>query len=87
MFPAEVHWQSAGGWAGEYWLDIRQIDLLGPIMEARLDIAAAKGCDAVDPDNVDGYTNDTGFNLTCADQLPTTAGWLVKPTTAVWPSD
>ena len=35
----------------------------------RLDLAAAKGCDAVDPDNVDGYANPTGFDLTGDDQL------------------
>jgi len=28
-----------------------------------------KGCDGVEPDNVDGYTNDTGFNLTSNDQI------------------
>ena len=33
-------------------------------MTARLDIAAAKGCDGVDPDNVDGYDNDNGLDLT-----------------------
>jgi len=38
-------------------------------MEARLDIAVLKGCDGVEPDNVDGFTNNTGFNLTAGDQL------------------
>lgn len=55
--------------ADERWLDIRRIDLLGPIMAARLDRAAAKGCDGVEPDNVDGYTNTSGFPLTFADQI------------------
>ncbi len=44
------------------------LDLLAPIMEARLDLAAAKGCDGVEPDNVNGYENDTGFPLTARDQ-------------------
>jgi hypothetical protein len=35
----------------------------------RLDLAACRGCDAVEPDNVDGYTNNTGFPLARADQL------------------
>jgi hypothetical protein len=56
------------GWPGERWLDVRRLDLLGPIMEARLDLAVAKGCDGVEPDNVDGYQNATGFPLTAADQ-------------------
>ncbi|MBI5156453.1 MAG: endo alpha-1,4 polygalactosaminidase [Acidimicrobiia bacterium] len=57
------------GWPGERWLDIRRLDLFGAILEARLDLAADKGCDAVDPDNVEGYANPTGFGLTAADQL------------------
>ena len=53
----------------ELWLDIRRLDVLGPIMAARLDLASSKGCDGVEPDNVDGYTNGTGFPLTGADQI------------------
>jgi len=34
------------------------------IMLSRLDLALAKGCDGVDPDNIDGFDNDTGFKLT-----------------------
>ena len=40
-----------------------------PIIESRLDLAVSKHCDGVDPDNMDGYTNDSGFPLTAADQL------------------
>jgi hypothetical protein len=66
-FPAQVLGNS-NGWPGEKWLDIRRIDVLGPIMEARLDLCAAKGFDGVEFDNIDGYTNSTGFPLTGADQ-------------------
>ena len=38
-------------------------------MKSRLDLAVQKGCDGVEPDNVDGYTNTPGFPLTAADQL------------------
>ena len=69
QFPASVIGKRMAGWPGERWLDIRQIDLLAPIMEARMDLAHEKRCDAVDPDNVDGYTNKTGFPLTKEDQL------------------
>lgn len=68
-FPPEVLGKDMQGWPGEKWLDIRRIDLLAPIMEARLDLAVQKGCDGVDPDNVNGYINDTGFALSAADQL------------------
>jgi hypothetical protein len=68
-FPSEILGRDMEGWPGEKWLDIRRLDLLAPIMEARLDLAAQKVCDGVDPDNVNGYTNDTGFPLTYEDQV------------------
>lgn len=67
-FPAAALGKDMIGWPGEKWLDIRQIDALAPIMLGRLDLAVSKGCDGVDPDNVNGYANDTGFPLTAADQ-------------------
>lgn len=67
-FPSQVLGKEMEGWPGERWLDIRQIDLLAPIMKARLDLAVGKGCDGVDPDNVNGYTHDTGFPLAAGDQ-------------------
>jgi hypothetical protein len=57
------------GWPGERWLDIRRLDILGPIMKRRLDMCRAKGFDAVEFDNVDGYSNHTGFPLYGAQQL------------------
>ena len=68
-FPASVLGSPLDGWAGERWLDIRRLDLLGPIMKARLDLAVSKKCDGVEPDNVDGYSNQNGVGLTANDQL------------------
>ncbi len=67
-FPAEILGEKLDGWEGEKWLDIRSTKLY-PIMKSRLDLAKQKGCDGVEPDNVDGYTNPNGFNLTSDDQL------------------
>jgi len=39
------------------------------IMTNRIAQAAAKGCDAVEMDDVDAYTNSPGFPLTAADQV------------------
>lgn len=75
QFPAEVLGKDYDGWPGEKWLDIRRIDLLAPIMRARLDLCKAKGFDAVEPDNIEIYDNDTGFPLTYQDQLAY-AHWL-----------
>jgi hypothetical protein len=69
QFPAGVVGRDYAGWAGEKWLDIRQIEALAPVMRARLDMCRDKGFDGIEPDNIDGYTNDTGFSLTEADQV------------------
>jgi len=68
-FPQDVIGRDYEGWAGERWLDIRRRDAIAPILETRLDLARQKDCDAVDPDNVDGFANPTGFDLTKDDQL------------------
>jgi hypothetical protein len=67
-YPAKIR-GNANGWPGERWLDIRAINVLQPLITARVDKCAKAGFDAVDFDNVDGYANDTGFPLTGAEQL------------------
>lgn len=56
------------GWASERWLDIRSANV-HRVMADRLELAAKKGCDAVEPDNVQGYLEDTGFALSAEEQL------------------
>lgn len=58
------------GWAGERWLDIRSENVL-TVMLDRLDLAVDKGCDGVEPDNMEAYAERSGFRLTAEDQL----GW------------
>ncbi|MCI3270257.1 endo alpha-1,4 polygalactosaminidase [Streptomyces cylindrosporus] len=67
-FPKSVLGKG-NGWEGERWLDIRRTKVLEPLMAARFDMCRKKGFDAVEPDNMDGYKNSTGFPLTAADQL------------------
>lgn len=55
-------------WPGERWLDTRSANVRA-IMSARLDLAASKRCDGVEPDNMDGYANAPGFALTAESQL------------------
>lgn len=69
QFPADTIGKAYEGWPGERWLDIRRIDVLAPLIGNRLDLCKAKGFDAVEPDNIDGYTNDTGFPLSAEDQI------------------
>jgi len=68
-FPKGVLGNHDGHWPGERWLDIRQLSVLEPIMTKRFEMCKQKGFDGVDPDNIDGYTNKTGFPLTAKDQL------------------
>ncbi|KAN0122979.1 Glycoside hydrolase superfamily [Hyaloscypha variabilis] len=56
------------GWPGEYWLNTNSSNVRN-IMTERLKLAASKGCDGVDPDNIDGYENDTGLDLTTLDAI------------------
>ena len=56
------------GWIGERWLDTRSANVR-KIMRARLNLAVSKGCNGVEPDNVDGYVNNSGFPLTADTQL------------------
>lgn len=75
-FPNSVKGKN-NGWPGEKWLDIRQLSILSPIMQARMDMCKSKGFDGVEFDNVDGYSNNTGFPLTYNDQL-TYNTWLAN---------
>jgi len=66
--PASARGKALPDWPNERWLDVRDMRIFD-IMVARLDVAVGRGCDAVEPDNVDGHTNDTGFSLRATDLL------------------
>jgi hypothetical protein len=67
-FPKAVLGKALDGWAGEKWLDVR-VSALRPLMKARLDLCKEKGFDGADFDNVDGYTQNSGFKISAAEQL------------------
>lgn len=67
-FPSSVQGEPLADWPGEVWLDIRN-SKVRELMRKRLQLARDKGCDGVDPDNVDGYLQSSGFDLTATDQL------------------
>jgi hypothetical protein len=68
-FPRSVLGRRYEGFPEERWLDIAHFHRFAPILEARFRLCAHKGFDAVEPDNVAGWENRTGFPLTAADQL------------------
>jgi hypothetical protein len=67
-FTSDVLGNNLDDWPGERFVDIRS-SKLRQIMTERLDLAVSKGCDGVEPDNVDGYANNNGLGLTAANQL------------------
>lgn len=68
-FPAGVLGNVLQGWPDEKWLDVRQTNVLDPIMRARATKCKIAGFDAIDWDNVDGYANDNGFGFGAQDQI------------------
>lgn len=67
-FKKEDYGKGLDGWPGEWWLNTSSTNVRS-IMTTRIELAKTKGCDGVDPDNVDGYDNDTGFDLTKEDAV------------------
>jgi hypothetical protein len=65
------------GYPEERWLDIAHYKAFAPIIEARIALCARKGFDAVEPDNINGWENKSGFPLTRADQLRYNR-WIAK---------
>jgi len=66
--PAEAIGLPLAEFPDERWLDVRH-DAVRAVVTDRLGLARERNCDGVEPDNVDGYANDTGFDLTASDQL------------------
>jgi hypothetical protein len=62
-FQAADKGAALDGWAGEWWLNTNSANVRN-IMTTRIELAKTKGCDGVDPDNVDGYSNTNGIGLT-----------------------
>ncbi|KAJ6260891.1 hypothetical protein Dda_3552 [Drechslerella dactyloides] len=67
-FNKEDYGEAMDGWPGEWWLNINSQNVRN-IMASRIALAQSKGCDAVDPDNINGYQNPTGFDLTEKDSI------------------
>lgn len=68
-FPAQVIGEDYEDWAGEKWLDVRRLDVLLPIMTARMQVCRQKGFDGAQFDNLDSWQQETGFDLARADVL------------------
>jgi hypothetical protein len=70
QFPASVVGPGVQGWPGENWLLVTAANqsVILPLMKARfVNWCQAKGFDAIEPDNLDGWTNIS--NVSQADNL------------------
>jgi hypothetical protein len=68
-FPRSVIGRRYEGFPDERWLDIAHFHRFASILEHRFHLCARKGFDAVEPDNLAGFENRTGFDLTAGEQL------------------
>ncbi len=66
QFPPSVIGHKLSGWSENY-VDIRS-PIVRQIMAARMDAAKAKGFDALEPDVMDAWQNNSGFPITQAEQ-------------------
>ncbi|CAI7782224.1 unnamed protein product [Closterium sp. NIES-53] len=61
-------------WQGERWLDVKST-AVRQVLEKRIQLAKRKGCDGIEPDNVDAYSGNimfktiSRFTITRKDQL------------------
>jgi len=69
QFPKSVIGERYEGFPDERWLDVRRFPTFAAPLRARIAICARKGFDAVEPDNLAGWENKTGFAISAADQL------------------
>ncbi|MBT3982259.1 MAG: endo alpha-1,4 polygalactosaminidase [Bacteriovoracaceae bacterium] len=68
-FPEYLLGNEMAEWEGEFWLDVRYTKELRELMGKRFDYAKERGCDAIDADNMDSYSNSTGLDVTMEDQV------------------
>ncbi len=68
-FPRAAIGRRYEGFPDERWLDVRRFRDFAAPLERRFAMCARKGFDAVEPDNLAGWENKTGFRIGRADQL------------------
>ncbi len=67
LLPEEIIGNIYPSWPDERFLNIREIEKMKPFISSRFDMIKAKGFDGIEPDNMDGYGEINGFDLTLED--------------------
>ncbi|MCB0828622.1 MAG: endo alpha-1,4 polygalactosaminidase [Solirubrobacterales bacterium] len=68
-FPRSVIGKTYEGYPNERWLDIRRFRKFAGPLKSRIRMCARKGFDGLEPDNIAGYENRTGFPIRAKHQL------------------
>jgi len=68
-FPPVAIGRRYEGFPDERWLDVSRFRLFAAPLERRIAMCARRGFDAVEPDNLAGWENETGFAIDAGDQL------------------
>lgn len=68
-FPKLVIGRKYDGYPDERWLDIRRFRRFAGPLKARIRMCARKGFDGLEPDNINGWENRTGFPIKARHQL------------------
>ncbi len=68
-FPESVIGRTYGDWPDERFLDARQRNVLVPLMQARFARCKDMGFAAIEPDNQDVHSNDSGYPISEADTV------------------
>lgn len=76
-FPKSVIGKVYDGYPNERWLDIRRFRKFAGPLKDRIRMCARKGFDGLEPDNINGWENPTGFPITARDQLRFNR-WIAK---------
>ncbi|KAJ3038266.1 hypothetical protein HDV00_000863 [Rhizophlyctis rosea] len=80
-FPPSTLGNIYPGWPNERFLDIRSPCVRGAIQH-RLERASQAGCDGIEPDNQETYTQPTGFNFTQLEEKEYIT-WIAETTHAL----
>lgn len=68
-FPKSVIGKRYEGYPDERWLDVRRFRAFADPIRSRIRMCARKGFDGLEPDNINGWENRTGFPITARHQL------------------
>ena len=67
LLPHEIIGNIYPAWPDERFLNIREIEKMKPFIISRFNMIKQKGFDGIEPDNMDGYGEINGFNLSLND--------------------